>query len=188
MNFLIATLTGLTGSLTPALAVLLLVAGLLLLLRFRVLPFGLSFETNDDMLKYLIAIGFLDPAGGVKLRVQAKATSYTVVYGTDPSGTIFTNRGASGAVTFTLPAAAQARKGVFYRFVGIADQNIVVAAATADTLVVINDLEADSLAIQTSSVKIGAEIEVFCDGTNWIAKGTNVGVGGTAATYTVATA
>jgi hypothetical protein len=40
---------------------------------------------------------------------------------------VFTNRGAVGAVTFTLPAAAPALAGVFYEFLGIADQSITVA-------------------------------------------------------------
>ena len=102
---------------------------------------------------------------------------------------IHTTRGASGAVTFTLPAVTADITGAWVKFINAVDQNMIVAAGTADTLVVVNDLTADSLAAQTSSQKIGAVIECYCDGTAWFAWGTAVGAGGDTgtATYTVAT-
>lgn len=115
-------------------------------------------------------------------RVVAKTADYTINPDRDRCGTTFTNRGASGAVVFTLPAPSSRLTGWWYRFKSHADQDVTVAAGTADTLVVLNDATADSLAASTTSEQIGAEIEAFCDGTSWFASGVAVGH-----TYTVAT-
>lgn len=50
--------------------------------------------------------------GRARRTVEAKIAAYTVVEGTD-NGKTFTNDGASGAVTFSLPAATV---GQWYRF------------------------------------------------------------------------
>jgi hypothetical protein len=50
--------------------------------------------------------------GRAKRAVEAKTANYTVVDDTD-NGKTFTNEGASGAVTFALPAATV---GQWYRF------------------------------------------------------------------------
>jgi hypothetical protein len=110
----------------------------------------------------------------VKHRVVAKTASYSIESRKDRSGTIFTNRGASGAVTFTLPPASRCQ-GWEYTFVGVANQNIIVAARTVDTLIGLNDVDLDSLALQTAGQLIGGVIKVFCDGTSWIAFGSSVG-------------
>lgn len=149
---------------------------------------GLTFLQNDDMIKYLISIGWLDAAAGVKHFIKAKTADYTIVTGTDASGTVFTNRGAAGAVIFTLPAPAQAIAGVFYEFLAVAAQNVTVKTATVDTLITFNDLTADSITLSTAGEIIGGAIRLICDGTSWIAYGTAVGAGGaTAQTYTIAT-
>lgn len=139
-------------------------------------------NVTDDVVKYLIKQGFLDAAGGYRKTVKAKTADYTIVSTTDPSGTIFTNRGAAGAVIFTLPAPSRALEGVWYEFLGLADQNFLVKTATVDTLVVVNDAAADSLSVETSSHKIGAHMLAVCDGVAWIAYGDSVGD-----TFTVAT-
>lgn len=149
---------------------------------FGLLAVG-SMLTSDDTVKYLIAIGLLDSAGGFKYAaVRAKTADYTIVTGTDPSFTLFTNRGASGAVIFTLPAPAASIAGTIYDFLGIADQNLSVKTATADTLIALNDVAADSVAASTSSQKIGASLRAVCDGTSWIVFGNAVGVTATVAT------
>jgi hypothetical protein len=136
---------------------------------------------TDDVIKYLIK--HLDAAGGWKFSaVKAKTADYTVVTGTDASGTVFTNRGASGAVIFTLPAPSQAIAGVFYDFLGVADQDVTVKTATVDTLLTKNDAAADSVAMSTSGEKIGGAMRFVCDGTAWIGFGIAVGH-----TFTVAT-
>ncbi len=112
--------------------------------------------------------------------VVAKTANYTVTNA--DADTLFTNRGAAGAVTFTLPA--NARKGLRFGFFVVADQNVIVASGTADTMVVFNDAAADSIAFSTASEKIGAMIEVIGDGTGWL---TLVHLGAETQTPTIAT-
>lgn len=139
----------------------------------------------DDVVKYLIAHGILDAAGGYKYPdVKIKTADYTIVTGTDASGTLFTNRGASGTVIFTLPAPSQAIKGTFYSFAAVvAAQTVTVKTATVDTLITFNDLTADSVSLQTANEIIGGMIRAVCDGTSWIVFGDS----GAAHTYTVST-
>lgn len=116
-------------------------------------------------------------------RVVAKTAAYTIKPPMDACGTVFTNRGATGGVTFTLPAPNLGLAGYWYRFKGLADFAITVASETADTLIALDDIAADSVAIATANEIIGGEIEAFCDGVSWYASGIAVGH-----TYTVATA
>lgn len=144
----------------------------------------MAFLDNDDIRKYLVAIGLLDSAGGWKYSsVIVKTADYTIVTGTDPSGSLFTNRGDAGAIVFTLPAPSQAIKGVFYDFLNVVDQNMTVATPTADTLLTLHDIAADSIGLQTSSQKIGGCMRFICDGTQWCGFGMSVGH-----TFTVVTA
>ena len=96
--------------------------------------------------------------------VVAKTADYTVLEA--DNNTLFTNRGAGGAVVFTLPATA--KKGLRYGFFVAADQSVTVTAGTAGTAVAFNDAAANSVAYSTSSEKIGAMIEVIGDGTGWL--------------------
>lgn len=132
---------------------------------------GLTFLQNDDAIKYLINIGFLDAAAGVRLQVKAKVNDYIIVTGTDASGTVFTNRAAAGTVNFTLPAPSQSIAGVWYDFVTVAAQIMLVKTAIADTLISDNDVAADSLA---TTARIGVSLRAFCDGTSWIATETSM--------------
>lgn len=141
---------------------------------------------DNDTIRMLIAWNLLDAAGGVKKRIQAKTADYAILSPAtnagDASGTIFTNRGAAGAVVFTLPAPVPSLAGVWYEFLGHADQSFTLQTATADTLIVVNDVAADSLAVSTASHKIGAHMRAVCDGISWFAYGDSVGD-----TFTVAT-
>lgn len=117
-------------------------------------------------------------------RVVAKTAAYSIESRKDRSGTLFTNRGASGSVTFTLPPASRCT-GWEYTFLTVAAQAIVVASKTADTLVVYGDATADSLA---TPAQLGVQIQVRCDGTSWIATGSaQIPGGATGATFTLAT-
>lgn len=141
--------------------------------------------TDHDFVRLLISIGFLDAAGGLKARgPYAKVANYAIVSAAtaagDASGSVFTNRGAVGAVTFTLPAASLAQAGVVYHFYGVANQTFTVAG-TAAQVVTFNNAAATSVACSTAGAKIGAHISATCDGTSWIVNGDTVGV-----TYTVA--
>jgi len=104
-------------------------------------------------------------AGDLRRKVEAKTASYTVT--ADDMGKVFTTRGASTAVTFTLPAASSELAGAVVEFYAAADENLVVAGQDEE-LVVFNDLTADSIAFQTSSEKIGGGFRAVCDGTSWI--------------------
>lgn len=122
----------------------------------------------------------------MKRRVVAKAASYTINPNVDDAGTLFTNGGASGAITFTLPAPNLRTFGDWYEFLGVVDQNIVVAAPTADTAIALNDLAADSLALSTSGQKIGGLIRAVCvkgaTDYQWALITVAVGAAGTVAT------
>lgn len=152
------------------------------------LPFilGATPIADSDTVRTLVSWGILDAAGGLKrLRISAQTGNYAVLLPTilatgDPSGTIFTNRGAAGAVTFTLPAVTLAMFGLFYDFVGVANQTFTVAG-TAGQVVTFNNAAATSVACSTAGAKIGNHIRAYCDGVSWHLNGDTVG-----GTYTVA--
>jgi len=79
------------------------------------------------------------------------------------NGRTFTNRGATGTVTVTLPLPSAALNGWSVRFFRHAAQSLVIQTAVADTLVISADAAADSVTIAS----IGHGVEVFCDGTQF---------------------
>ena len=117
-----------------------------------------------------------------KMNVLAKTADYTIL--PSESGSIFTNRGATAAVNFTLPADAD---GLVYYFAVIADFELKVTCDTADTMVDFNDVAADSVAYTTASEHIGGGLMVFNDGTQWVVLAMPYGLGATAQTVTVGT-
>lgn len=147
----------------------------------------LNQQQTSDRVRELAAWGILDPSGGGLRRVIAKTADYTIVDpftagGGDASGTIFTNRGAAGAVIWTLPAPVPRLAGCTYEFLGVAGQNQTIRTATVDTLIGKNDLTADSVAMSTAGELIGAHARAVCDGTSWVVYGDAVGH-----TFTLAT-
>lgn len=106
-----------------------------------------------------------NPFGGWR-DVVAKVADYTVLAA--DNNVLFTTRGAAGTVIFTTPTTAY--KGLRYGFYSAADQTMTVTAGTADTMVAINDLAADSVGFATATLKIGGMIEVFGDGTGWLTR------------------
>lgn len=155
---------------------------------------GLSSQTLEHIVRtQLVGLGFnlddttgnngtaaVNPSFGGFGTTTAKTADYTVLEA--DNGTLFTTRGAAGAVNFTLPATA--KKGLHYGFFSAADQNMTVTSGTADTVTCFNDLTADSVAFSTSSEKIGGMFEVFGDGTGWLVKPS---LGQDSQTITVAT-
>ena len=97
--------------------------------------------------------------------ISAKTANYTLTQ--SDWGCIFTNRGATGAITFTLPAVSGTPAGAYATFFVVADQTVTVAG-TAGELVTFNDAAANSVAFSTASEKIGAGVTVVCDGTSWL--------------------
>lgn len=125
----------------------------------------------------------------MSLRMQAptlpKTASFTVDLVATKCGTRFTNRGAGGAVTMTLPTpqtSVASWDGYWVEFFGIADQSITIAAAAGKART-FNNAAATSLAASTGGQKIGAKIRAKWDAAAgaWHLEGTTIGV-----TYTVA--
>jgi hypothetical protein len=120
-------------------------------------------------------------------RVIAKTANFTI----DPTvlrvGTLFTTRGAVGAVTFTLPQLSASSvstqwDGWWVEFANEVDQTMTVAC-TAGKAICDGNAAATSLAASTGSHKIGARIRATWDAAaaKWLLSGQNAGV-----TYTVA--
>lgn len=105
--------------------------------------------------------GFVRP----KTNVVVKTSSYTLT----PSdfGSVFTTRGATTTVTFTLPTAGDTNKGDWVLFISVADQHMTVAG-DSNGLVVFNDLTADNIGYGTASELIGGAFLAISDGTSWI--------------------
>lgn len=104
-------------------------------------------------------------------RVVPKTASYTVSPAVDKNGTIFSNEGASGAVTFTLPTPNRALLGQHYEFLGLVDQNLIVSAGAGNG-VAVHNASCASIAAQTASQKIGAVIVAKCIRTSSTGNGT----------------
>lgn len=96
-------------------------------------------------------------------REVAKTANYTVL--PKDNGTLFTNTGASGAVTFTLPAVAAK---LVYEFYVVADQTVTITA-TSNVIVTTNNAAGTSVAFSTNNQKIGSHVRLFANeaGTKW---------------------
>lgn len=100
--------------------------------------------------------------GGWAIPVQAKTAAYTLK--ARDCGKLFTNEGASGGVTFTLPKISTALKGLWFEFATVAAQVITVASDPADSLIADSDAAADTVA---TAGTIGQHLKVVCTGTKW---------------------
>ena len=98
--------------------------------------------------------------------LAATAGSGAITVTEADSGTLWLVKGSDQAITFTTPATAE--KGLWYGFYNAVDQNLTVTAGTADTMVTLNDIAADSVSFSTSSEKIGGMFELFGDGALWL--------------------
>jgi hypothetical protein len=96
--------------------------------------------------------------------IAAKTAAYSVTEA--DFGTLFTNRGAAGSVTITLPAAAS-YTGKSVEFYCIASQNIVFTAP-AGTLVTKNNAAATSATLSTGGDQEGGSMIATSDGTSWL--------------------
>lgn len=99
--------------------------------------------------------------------IEAKTAAYTLL--PSDNGKIFTNRGAAGAVTFTLPTPSEALTGVEYTFIVVAGQNVTVAGTGANDIVAFNNAASASVAFTTAAELIGGGVKMVCDGTSWLA-------------------
>jgi hypothetical protein len=123
-------------------------------------------------------------------RVVAKTAAYTLNFPFDASGTIFTNRGAGGSVTFTLPSPNRGVMGRWYEFRQHADQTLIVAGATAGDLATTGNAAANNVSFPVGSAKVGRGLMAVCDGTQWlcypIGTGSGFSVNGTEVVATFA--
>ena len=94
-------------------------------------------------------------------------TTASITLSPGDMGKTICNVGASGAVTVTLPTATTCRPGDDVIVLSCADQNLIVATATTDTLITLNDIAADSVALQTSGEKAGGGFQFTCVGSLW---------------------
>lgn len=133
------------------------------LIRAQLAKLGFLLQEDPSVTSLLGTSAFMDGNTTVMAVTDASSPYSVKAY---QSGTLFTTRGAGGAVEFTLPATAY--KGLSYTFYNVADQNMKVTAGTADTLVTINDATATSVSFETSSEKIGGCFKVIGDGTGWL--------------------
>lgn len=122
-----------------------------------------------------------------KRRVVGKNAAYTVSPARDQAGTIFTNRGATAGVTFTLPTPTRGLLGCVYKFRSVVDYTLTVAGAANGDIVTKNDGAANSVAAASPGELLGAAMEAECietaEGTfKWAVTGISVGH-----TFTVAT-
>lgn len=114
--------------------------------------------------------------------IKAKTAAYTCTV--DESGTLFTNRGCTASITFTLPAVTNGAVpiGTWYEFYSVSNSGMAVASnGSSDNIVSKNDTGADSITATTNSLAISAAIKVVWDGTAWLGYQQSVGP-----TYTVA--
>lgn len=109
----------------------------------------------------------------------AKTAAYSVLP-TD-HGRLFTNRGATASVTFTLPAVTNLPAGFTVSFFAVSNYGLVVASnGSSDNIVGLNDAGLDTITCTTTSRMIGASIKCIFDGVGWLA------TKGTGPTYTEA--
>jgi len=110
--------------------------------------------------------------------INAKTADYSVK--AEDFDSILTNRGAAGAVVFTLPKAANAKGGIV-EFYCLVDEDMTVAGSSGE-LVVDNNASATSIKLGQTGEQIGAGFRAVCDGTSWIV----VLLSGEAVTVTIA--
>lgn len=131
---------------------------------------GISADTYEYLIRgqmfgrFMFDDGLMGNPWGGWTNIVAKTADYTITEA--DNNVLFTNRGASAGVNFTLPATA--KKGLRYGVYVVAGQDTTLTAGTADTAVTFNDATSDSVALSTTSEKIGGHFEVLGDGTGWL--------------------
>jgi hypothetical protein len=109
---------------------------------------------------------FMGLGASLYRNISAKTAAYQILPG--DIGKIFTNRGASGSVTLTLPVVTDIAAGWWCRFFVAANQALVIASqGSSDNITCFNELTGDTITIDTSAERIGFGCEVVWDGTGW---------------------
>lgn len=100
--------------------------------------------------------------GAMGKGVAVKTANYTIKAG--DAGLLFSNRGAAGAVTFTLPAPA---RNIWFGFLKATQQNLVVQATGGAK---INGGTANK-AYNNVAAEVGGMTRLISDGTDWFVLG-----------------
>ncbi len=130
-----------------------------------------STSGNLITLKNGTQAGAIGAGGNAYAAISAKPASATLT--SADAGYLITTTGGSGAITFTLPAAAS-NTGVTFQFYNTVDQNMIIAAP-AGTLVAFNNAAATSVAFSTAGNKIGGGGRVTSDGSKWLFQNMSAG-------------
>jgi hypothetical protein len=106
------------------------------------------------------------------MRFQTKVASYQIL-ATDNLNH-FDNLGATGAVTFTLPAIAN---GYSFGFTAMAAQNLLVTSFEGGNIVALNNLVANTVSFQTGAQIIGGSFRIYSNpaGTKWLVENLSAG-------------
>jgi hypothetical protein len=89
--------------------------------------------------------------------VDAKTANYLIQDAVNDRGKVFTNEGAAGTITFTLPAATKNRH---YK-IGVTDAfNVIVAAGAGDTINM--NAVISSVAGNINSSTVGSFVHIYC--------------------------
>jgi len=136
---------------------------------------GYAMETVDRSSTEGLLLAKLLPTAAnprEEIAVVDKTENYTVTV--SDSGKILTNTGATGAVTFTLPKAADA-EGCVYTFVLTANQNLAIDPDGNEKIIFGNDTDAlgagEALTLTPADANdVGMNITLVSDGTQWIVK------------------
>ena len=107
------------------------------------------------------------PAPALHLHVT-KVADYTILE--SDFGYTFDNLGATAAVILTLPALANLPDGWWVRAFGavLAQDLTVASSSSADNLVTVNDIAADSVKLGTANERAGGGWEFVKRGTKWL--------------------
>ena len=105
-----------------------------------------------------------DPSGYVPGSVITTVTASTTITEAQ-AGQLFVSSG-TGATTFTLPSVP--KRGLEYSFYNAVDQNLVLTCATTGTLIVFNNVAANSVSLSTASQKVGGAFRVVGTGSKWL--------------------
>lgn len=98
--------------------------------------------------------------------VSAKTAAYTA--NIEDAGTLFTNRGAAGSVTVTLPAPTLASAGDRFVFKKVANQTLVVNGGAAAS---IRGAGGAGITLTNSTSNDYGAITLVSDGTEWLLTG-----------------
>ncbi len=118
---------------------------------------GLDAQARADMSpRFIFDDNYLGNTAFPVQKFVTKTADYTVL--TTDNLTAFDNRGAIGAVNFTLPAIAN---GLSYNFRVVADQSVTATSTEGDNIEAFNDAAADSVAFSTGGAKVGGEFQIY---------------------------